>query len=196
MQKYQILFKRISSGAYERVFLGRKDTTGDVYAIKVHPKQNQSSQNHCRKRTFFFNSVIHSQFFTIPSLAKITYIQSWNICQVAIYSHFYKNQGPLDEHSTKIYILLILKCTKISPFKWDYSQRFETRQISSFSMHTLNRNPNLSMLNRIIQQSIKLGIKLVRKTCRKITPENPSENLLIHLNTSSIQLKTKFFFIF
>ena len=99
------------------------------------------------KRTFFFNSVIHTQsIFTIPSLVKITYIQSWNICQVAIYSHFYKNQGPLDEHSTKIYILLILKCTKISPFKWDYSQRFETRQISSFSMHTLNRNPNLSML--------------------------------------------------
>ena len=37
------IIKRISSGAYERAFLGRKDTTGDIYAIKVHPKQNQSS---------------------------------------------------------------------------------------------------------------------------------------------------------
>ena len=41
--------KRISSGAYARVFLGRKDTTGDIYAIKVIPSSSLQQKNQVRR---------------------------------------------------------------------------------------------------------------------------------------------------
>ena len=41
--------KRISSGAYARVFLARKKTTGDVYAIKVLPKTGLRQKNEVRR---------------------------------------------------------------------------------------------------------------------------------------------------
>jgi serine/threonine protein kinase len=41
--------KRISSGAYARVFLGRKKRTGDIYAIKVIPKTGLRQKNEVRR---------------------------------------------------------------------------------------------------------------------------------------------------
>jgi hypothetical protein len=40
-----VFVKRISSGAYARVFLARKEKTGDVYAIKVTPRSSISQKN-------------------------------------------------------------------------------------------------------------------------------------------------------
>jgi hypothetical protein len=40
---------RISSGAYARVFLGRKQTTGDIYAIKVTPKTSLKQKNEVKR---------------------------------------------------------------------------------------------------------------------------------------------------
>ena len=34
---------------YERVFLGRKDTTGDIYAIKVIPSSSLQQKNQVRR---------------------------------------------------------------------------------------------------------------------------------------------------
>ena len=41
--------KRISSGAYARVFLAKKKTTGDIYAIKVLPKTGLRQKNEVRR---------------------------------------------------------------------------------------------------------------------------------------------------
>lgn len=41
--------KRISSGAYSRVFLAKKNSTGDIYAIKVIPKNSLSQKNEVRR---------------------------------------------------------------------------------------------------------------------------------------------------
>lgn len=41
--------KRISRGAYARVFLGRKNKTGDVYAIKVLPKSGLRQKNEVQR---------------------------------------------------------------------------------------------------------------------------------------------------
>jgi serine/threonine protein kinase len=40
-----VFLKRISSGAYARVFLARKEKTGDIYAIKVTPRSSISQKN-------------------------------------------------------------------------------------------------------------------------------------------------------
>ena len=40
---------RISSGAYARVFLARKKTTGDIYAVKVLPKTEVRQKNEVRR---------------------------------------------------------------------------------------------------------------------------------------------------
>lgn len=41
--------KRISAGAYARVFLGRKKKTGDLYAIKVLPKHEMEIKNQVKR---------------------------------------------------------------------------------------------------------------------------------------------------
>ena len=41
--------KRISSGAYAKVFLGRKKKTGDIYAIKVIPKKSLTEKNQVKR---------------------------------------------------------------------------------------------------------------------------------------------------
>jgi hypothetical protein len=40
-----VFLKRISSGAYARVFLARKEKTGDIYAVKVTPRSSISQKN-------------------------------------------------------------------------------------------------------------------------------------------------------
>ena len=43
------IIKRISSGAYARVFLVRKKKTGDIYALKVLPKSDISQKNQVKR---------------------------------------------------------------------------------------------------------------------------------------------------
>lgn len=43
------LIKKISSGAYAKVFLGRKKKTGDIYAIKVIPKKSLTEKNQVKR---------------------------------------------------------------------------------------------------------------------------------------------------
>ena len=43
------LLKRISSGAYARVYLAKKRLTGDTYAIKVLPKSNLTHKNQLKR---------------------------------------------------------------------------------------------------------------------------------------------------
>ncbi|OHT03203.1 hypothetical protein TRFO_29514 [Tritrichomonas foetus] len=43
------IIKRISSGAYARVFLVRKKKTGDIYALKVLPKADVSQKNQVKR---------------------------------------------------------------------------------------------------------------------------------------------------
>lgn len=44
-----IFLKRISAGAYARVFLGQKKKTGDLYAIKVLPKNEMRQKNQVKR---------------------------------------------------------------------------------------------------------------------------------------------------
>ena len=44
-----IFLKRISAGAYARVFLGQKKKTGDLYAIKVLPKNEMKQKNQVKR---------------------------------------------------------------------------------------------------------------------------------------------------
>ena len=41
--------KRISSGAYARVYLGKKNKTGDIYAIKIQPKDDVIQKNQVKR---------------------------------------------------------------------------------------------------------------------------------------------------
>jgi hypothetical protein len=44
-----VFVKRISSGAYARVFLARKENTGDIYAIKVTAKSGVTQKNELKR---------------------------------------------------------------------------------------------------------------------------------------------------
>ena len=109
--------KRISSGAYARVFLGRKITTGDIYAIKVIPSSSLQQKNQVRRIIAekdillqFCNPYIVNFYYSIIGKNNLYLVMEY-LPGGDLFSLLQK-LGSLDEHSTKIYMLQILNALK------------------------------------------------------------------------------------
>lgn len=105
--------KRISSGAYARVFLAQKKKTGDLYAIKVL-KRKECEQKNQFKRVLAEKDILLQ--FSNPYIVKFYYsiIGHHNLYLVMEYLpggdlySLLQNVGCLDEENTRIYALQIL----------------------------------------------------------------------------------------
>ena len=69
------LIKRISSGAFARVFLARKKSTGDIFAIKVLPKDEMIQKNQV-KRIFAERDILLR--FRNPGIIKFCMFFDWS----------------------------------------------------------------------------------------------------------------------
>ena len=105
--------KRISAGAYARVFLAQKKKTGDLYAIKVL-RRDEVQQKNQMKRVLAEKDILLQ--FCNPYIVKFYYsiIGRHNLYLVMEYLpggdlySLLQNVGCLDEESTKIYAIQII----------------------------------------------------------------------------------------
>lgn len=109
--------KRISRGAYARVFLGRKLATGDIYAIKVTPSSSLQQKNQVRRILAekdillqFCNPYIVNFYYSIIGKNNLYLVMEY-LPGGDLYSLLQK-LGSLDERTTKIYTLQILSALK------------------------------------------------------------------------------------
>ena len=104
--------KRVSAGAYARVFLGRKKKTGDLFAIKVLPRKEMVQKNQV-KRVLAERDILMQ--FTNPFIVNFYYsiISKNNLYLVMEYLpggdlfSLLDTLGSLDEDSAKLYTLEI-----------------------------------------------------------------------------------------
>ncbi|OHS98533.1 AGC family protein kinase [Tritrichomonas foetus] len=105
--------KRISSGAFARVYLGKKNTTGDIYAIKVIPKTGLRQKNEVQ-RVNIEKDILMKTYS--PYMIKFFYsfIGEYNLYLVMeylpggdLYSVLQAN-GSIDEDSALVYTVQIV----------------------------------------------------------------------------------------
>lgn len=109
--------KRISSGAYARVFLSQKKKTGDLYAIKVLKRKEVEQKNQV-KRVLAEKDILLQ--FSNPYIVKFYYsiIGRHNLYLVMEYLpggdlySLLQNVGCLDEDNTRIYTCQILSALR------------------------------------------------------------------------------------
>lgn len=113
--------KLVSKGAYARVFLARKCTTGDLFAIKAIPKYSLNEKNHARR--LLNEKDILKQFnmrFNCPYIVDFYYsfVGDRNLYIVMEYLpggdlfSLLHNVGALDEDTAKIYTFQIVQALK------------------------------------------------------------------------------------
>ena len=109
-----ILLRRISSGAYARVYLAKKRQTGDTFAIKVIPKSNLQQKNQLRRILTEKNILLQ---FNNPYVTNFFYsiIGTHNLYLVMEYIpggdlfSLLQRFGCFDEESAKVYTYQIVK---------------------------------------------------------------------------------------
>lgn len=108
------IFKRISSGAYARVFLGKKKTTGDIYAIKVLPRAEMHQKNQVQRVLTerdillkYSNPYIVNFYYSIIGKRNLYLVMEY-LPGGDLYS-LLDHLGSLDEESAKIYTYQIVK---------------------------------------------------------------------------------------
>lgn len=112
-----IFLKRISSGAFARVFLARKKKTGDIYAIKVIPKSSLTLKNQV-KRIMAEKDILLQ--FSNPNIVSFYYsiIGEHNLYLVMEYLpggdlySLLQHLGSLDEDTAKVYTYQIVNALK------------------------------------------------------------------------------------
>ena len=109
--------KRISSGAFARVFLAKKKVTGDIYAIKVIPKSSLSMKNQVKRILAekdillqFSNPYIVSFFYSIIGKHNLYLVMEY-LPGGDLYS-LLQNLGSLDEETAQIYTFQIANALK------------------------------------------------------------------------------------
>ena len=105
--------KVISSGAYARVYLGKKRKTGDVYAIKVTPKSSVKQKNQVKRILAekdillqFINPFIVNFYYSIIGKNNLYLVMEF-LPGGDLYS-LLQNLGSLDEQVAKIYTVQIV----------------------------------------------------------------------------------------
>lgn len=109
--------KRISSGAFASVFVVKKNSTGDIYAIKAIPRKSIQHKN-TSKRLNAEKDILRS--FNNPYLISFYYsiIGNRNYYIVTEYVpggdlfSLLQNVGSFDEETTKVYVIQILEALK------------------------------------------------------------------------------------
>jgi len=112
-----LFVKRISSGAYARVFLGSKQRTGDIYAIKVIPKSSLQQKNQVQRVLAekdillkFYNPYIVSFYYSIIGEHNLYLVMEY-LPGGDLYSVL-QSLGSLPEESTRIYAAQIVSALK------------------------------------------------------------------------------------
>lgn len=105
--------RRISSGAYARVFVAKKIKTGDIYAIKVTPKSSLKQKNQVKRIIAekqillnFINPFIVNFFYSIIGKHNLYLVMEF-LPGGDLYSLLQK-VGSLDEDSSRIYAAQII----------------------------------------------------------------------------------------
>ena len=111
------LIKRISSGAYARVFLAKKKLTGDTFAIKVLPKKSLQQKNQLKRILIekdillqFYNPYITNFYYSITGKQNLYLVMEF-IPGGDLFSLLQKF-GCFDEISAKIYTYQIASALK------------------------------------------------------------------------------------
>ncbi|OHT09805.1 hypothetical protein TRFO_21165 [Tritrichomonas foetus] len=111
------LIKRISSGAFARVFLARKKSTRDIFAIKVTPKSSLTQKNQVKRILAekdillqFSNPHIVSFYYSIIGKNNLYLIMEF-LPGGDLYS-LLQNIGSMDEETAKIYSFQIVQALK------------------------------------------------------------------------------------
>ena len=112
-----ILLRRISSGAYARVYLAKKRQTGDTFAIKVIPKSNLQEKNQMRRILTeknillqFYNPFVTNFYYSIIGKHNLYLVMEY-IPGGDLYS-LLQRFGSFDEESAKVYTFQIAKALK------------------------------------------------------------------------------------
>ena len=112
-----VFLKRISSGAYARVFLARKKRTGDVFAVKVIPKSSLQQKNQVKRVLAekdillkFSNPYIVNFYYSVIGTHNL-YLFMEFLPGGDLYSLLQKF-GSLDEDTTKYYMFQVLMALK------------------------------------------------------------------------------------
>ncbi|KAK8846140.1 Microtubule-associated serine/threonine-protein kinase 2 [Tritrichomonas musculus] len=105
--------KRISSGAYARVYLGKKNKTGDIYAIKVIPKTGLRQKNEVQ-RVKIEKDILMKTYSPFMIRFFYSFIGEHNLYLVMeylpggdLYSVLQAN-GSIDEESSLVYTVQIV----------------------------------------------------------------------------------------
>lgn len=103
----------ISSGAYARVFLGKKRKTGDIYAIKVTPKSSVKQKNQVKRILAekdillqFINPFIVNFYYSIIGKNNLYLVMEF-LPGGDLYS-LLQNLGSLDEQAARVYTAQIV----------------------------------------------------------------------------------------
>ncbi|OHT01648.1 AGC family protein kinase [Tritrichomonas foetus] len=109
--------KRISSGAYARVFLAKKKKTGDIYAIKVIPKSSLTLKNQVKRILAekdillqFSNPYIVSFYYSIIGDHNLYLVMEY-LPGGDLYS-LLQHLGSLDEETARVYTFQIVNALK------------------------------------------------------------------------------------
>ena len=112
-----ILLRRISSGAYARVYLAKKRQTGDTFAIKVIPKTNLQEKNQLRRILTeknillqFYNPFVTNFYYSIIGRHNLYLVMEY-IPGGDLFSLLQKF-GSFDEESAKVYTFQIVMALK------------------------------------------------------------------------------------
>lgn len=112
-----LFVKRISSGAFARVFLARKKKTGDIYAIKVIPKSSLTLKNQVKRIMAekdillqFSNPYIVSFYYSIIGENNLYLVMEY-LPGGDLYS-LLQHLGSLDEDTAKVYTMQIVMALK------------------------------------------------------------------------------------
>jgi len=109
--------KRVSSGAFARVFIARKKATGDVYAIKALPKSSLKQKNQSKRIMAerdillqFNNPYIVTLYYSVIGTRNL-YLVNEYVPGGDLYS-LLQRFSSFDEESSKIYVYEILLALK------------------------------------------------------------------------------------